>query len=328
MTTTYIVDAHLRYQYGLRVDRLAAEGFSALIVKVTEGMTRYTASSRFETWRSQAESTGLLFGSYHWLRGDCGGRAQVDRYLAHAGTEPGRIYAIDVEDPKSPPSKSVVLAAIERYVERMPGHPLVIYSGKWWVDQYAPWLRSFDLSSLGPVRLWDSHYVHGPGYASALYESVPASWWERRYGGLAPTLLQFTGSARIGGISPVDASAFRGTPDEMRAVLTSTSPPISTMEESAMFFAWNLSTPDPRPIIATDGATWSLSVFEQTFPAYTYDEIMTMKNQGIPLVNVTSDRMAAYSRLPDPSEIRQPSAGEPLDYAELARALLAEMANR
>lgn len=92
--------------------------------------------------------------------------------------------------------------------------------------------------------LWNADYTsHAPGTVRAMY---PGDNWRPSHGtwsggwtaysGREPDLLQFTSSATIGGLTTCDASAFRGTLDQLRALLTSgATQPIPT--EATMFLA-------------------------------------------------------------------------------------------
>ncbi|GAA5156844.1 hypothetical protein GCM10023214_15150 [Amycolatopsis dongchuanensis] len=46
---------------------------------------------------------------------------------------------------------------------------------------------------------------------------MPASYWDG-YGGLPVLLLQFTSSASAPSLSPYDANAFRGTPQQLASL--------------------------------------------------------------------------------------------------------------
>jgi GH25 family lysozyme M1 (1,4-beta-N-acetylmuramidase) len=230
-----VADAQCQYQSGLDVPRLAAEGYAALIVKASQGATGYTAPSKFDSWIRQARECGLVPGAYHWLTSSSAS-SQLDHFLsrlAEVGGPHGLICAVDVEDKDNPPSWETLRAFVTGWYARTGGQPILIYSGKWWWDS-----RGWDASGLSPY-LWDSHYVSGSGYGSALYGSVPDSWWAGRYGcWTQATMLQFTSSGSAGGIiNNIDVSAFRGTLGDLQ-VLAGMAP--QQLQEEPMAFLYKL----------------------------------------------------------------------------------------
>jgi GH25 family lysozyme M1 (1,4-beta-N-acetylmuramidase) len=212
----YVVDAHTTYQAGLDVRQVAREGYAALIVKATEGVTGFRAPAVFDGWHASARSAGMIPGAYHWLTG-ADGAQQADRFLTRIGGTPalrrGMLCAVDVEqNGANAPTLAGLRAFVGRWRGQTGGHPLMIYSGNWWWS-----VRGWSVAELTPY-LWDSRYVTGAGYGSALYGKVPASWWIPRYGGWPrTTLLQFTSSARVAG-KTVDVSAFDGDRSKLAAL--------------------------------------------------------------------------------------------------------------
>lgn len=229
----WVVDAHTEYQSSLNVPSLAVEGYSAIIVKATQGATGYTAPGKFDQWLSQARVAGLIPGAYHWLTGANAG-AQLDHFLGRIGNPDGMLIAVDVEDNDSPPSYAVLEEFVRGWYARTNNHPILIYSGNWWWSA-----RGWNGANLSPY-LWDSRYVNGSGYGSSLYSGVADSWWQARYGGWsAPTLLQFTSKGTVGGINGnVDLNAFRGNIDELRSLTRSGGGTVSQKTDE-LIWAWS-----------------------------------------------------------------------------------------
>ncbi|GGK77040.1 GH25 family lysozyme [Mangrovihabitans endophyticus] len=214
----WVVDAHTTYQQGMNIESLAREGYSALVVKATQGRSGYWAPTTFDSWIRRARTAGMVTGAYHWLNND-DPVAQVDYFLSRLSTvggPAGMLAAVDCEDTSNPATQDTVRTFISRWNTRTSGHPLFFYSGAWW---YQPHLDGFNVASLG-VRGWNSHYVSGSGYGSVLYQKVPASWWNPGYGGFARSkMLQFTDQGTAGGITAhLDIDAFDGTLAELRAL--------------------------------------------------------------------------------------------------------------
>lgn len=101
------------------------------------------------------------------------------------------------------------------------------YIPRWYWQQ----LGSPSLAGLPP--LWSSRYpdMNG-GYASEIYQRVPASYWNG-YGGSKVAVLQFTSSSTVAGHTPVDANAYRGTRAQLAALLGGGAQPESEEDDMA-----------------------------------------------------------------------------------------------
>lgn len=188
--------------------RVAREGFQFMFAKATEGTGFRDAT--FESNVARARTVGLLPGAYHFLR-DSGGADQARWFhtrVRAVGGPDGMLCACDNE---SDATWAVTRDFYATWNQLTGGHPLIMYSGRWWWEP-----RGWNGASLTP-HLWHSHYVSGSSkVASTLYGWVPDGWWAPGYGGWArATLLQFTSSATVAG-ETMDANAYRGTIDELR----------------------------------------------------------------------------------------------------------------
>jgi GH25 family lysozyme M1 (1,4-beta-N-acetylmuramidase) len=317
----YVVDAHCAYQSGLNVSSLKREGFSALIVKATEGSgSRYTAPARFNSWVDQARDAGLVPGAYHWLRGDVSARVQLDAFLtriASVGGPAGMLIGLDVEDVYSPPSVAQACEWLAGFAGECPGHPVLFYSGAWW---YGPHFGVARMAS--PVtRLWNSRYVSGTGYASTLYAGVPTSWWTAQYGGFDEvTLAQYTSRATCGGITGnVDVSAFRGTFTQLKALASAG----STQQGAGM--GDPLTTDTPVPFRSDDVVHYASSATTITgaLSSISYYGLMTrnLVNQVIAGQSDDATRdagtAAAIEALTDALAAGQGGTGAPIDTAAI-----------
>lgn len=203
--TLFAVDIS-SHQGAFDVVRAAAEGYSACLCKATEGRT--FRDPRFDRNIPLVKASGMVPGAYHFLRSGDGAaqaRAFHARIAAHGGPA-GWLCACDNE---ADASWSTTMAFFAEWGQLTGCHPLIMYSGAWWWGS-----RHWPGATLTP-HLWHSRYTTGTGPGQQLYTRVPASWWTPGYGGWpTATLLQFTSSARVAGQS-VDASAFRGTVDDL-----------------------------------------------------------------------------------------------------------------
>lgn len=192
--------------------RVYDSGIRFAFSKVTEG-TGYMNP----TWphnRSGMLALGGTFlpGGYHFLRSDVDPAAQARHFHQAAGDMSGFAVALDVEPTSgSRPTAAQARAWVEEY-RRLTGHPVIGYFPRWWWQETGqPDLSFFD-------SIWQSHYVSGAGTPRSLYPLVPPTWWAT-FGGEPISILQFSSSADVPGISGrCDANAFRGTLSELRTI--------------------------------------------------------------------------------------------------------------
>jgi hypothetical protein len=160
----------------------------------------------------------VLLGAY-WVLYPGTPSARADAFISRLDSQcPGWrdapfILQVDCEkwngDASTVPSKNDIQAFCDRLTVRMPKLKPIVY---------APyWVYGNTLSGL-PYPIWASSYVNGAGAASALYPGDTSSKWGN-YGGQTPAILQFTSSATIAGQTTCDANAFRGTLDELTALI-------------------------------------------------------------------------------------------------------------
>lgn len=250
----YGVDAHGVYQRGLDVEQLAREDFSFLVVKATQG-TDYIAPS-YADWVLRAEHAGMVAGLYHWLD-QYDGAGQARHFLRRfddVGGVNGRLVQLDVEGLGGEREARDWLAEFWRHA---PGHPVLVYSGHWWWSVKAP---TFDVAALGPVYQWQSRYVSGTGYASALYQGVPEALWtggEGAWGGFdEATILQFSSKGSAGGLTGiVDVNAFRGTREQLVALTRAASDQINPERGIPMGKATLVRATGSPDIFLGDGMT-------------------------------------------------------------------------
>lgn len=160
----------------------------------------------------------VLLGAYWVLYpGNPAGRAdafiaRLDAVCAGWRDRPW-ILQVDCErwnnSPATVPSRAEIKAFCDRLVELMPRLRPIVYAPEW---VYHDTLRG-----LG-YPLWASDYVTGSGSWRSLYPGDGSSRWGA-FSGQVPAILQYTSHASIGGQSTCDANAFRGTFDELVALV-------------------------------------------------------------------------------------------------------------
>lgn len=178
------------YQRGLRI----LPGMPAVVAKATEGT--YYQDQSFHDFMAQAAAVGAAESGYHFLRqGD--GAAQADYCHAFAGSIP---MMIDCEPLKgSNPTVVDCLAFGERF-HALGGRIWGVYFPEWYWHQVGGDLRP--LRDMLGACLISSSYT---GYT----DSPTGAGWQP-YGGLTPTVWQYTNNQPYSGMS-VDFNAYRGT---------------------------------------------------------------------------------------------------------------------
>lgn len=210
------------------IDATTAFGFE----KVTEGVAYtnpYWARAKDQMYR-RAAASGFVGGAYLFLKaGD--GIAQADWFHSAAGDLAGFAVAVDAEPTgTSKPGLATAQACVARLRQLYPHKPIGGYLPHWyWGSQdttFVDWL-------------WASDYVTAPQASPAtLYLHVIEAQWAA-YGGQSPALLQFTDKAVVAGAPGLaDCSAFRGTTEQLRAVLLGAPhpPPVASGKEPGMFY--------------------------------------------------------------------------------------------
>lgn len=193
------------HQNGFSLERAMGEGFDFAFIKATEGTWKDPV---FDSHRREAEAIGLLYAAYVYVRGETSAEEHA-RALDEVVGDPTVPVALDIEanSGTNPAHWRNIAQALERKGYRV---ALSYIPGWYWRDIGRP-----SLSGLPP--LWTSNYPSTQaGFASALYDRAGAGGWEG-YGGLDVAVWQFTDRANVAGWS-VDANAFRGSKDDLRAL--------------------------------------------------------------------------------------------------------------
>ncbi|WP_205669350.1 glycoside hydrolase family 25 protein [Amycolatopsis suaedae] len=185
--------------------RARAEGIEYILLKATEGST--FRDPRFQATLRRARDVGMLVAAYHYQRPGSAA-AQVDTIRSMVPTDVPVIP--DVEAGSG--SVSLTRELVDRL--RAAGYTVpLLYLPRWYWQQ----IGSPTLAGLPP--LWSSRYPDNQqGTVLDEYADVPGHYWNG-YGGLDVAVLQFSSSGRVAGYGPLDLNAFRGTRDQLAALL-------------------------------------------------------------------------------------------------------------
>lgn len=186
------------YQRGLRIQ----PGTVAVVAKATQG--KGFEDSSFRDFMDQAAAVGAVAAGYHFLeQGD--GEAQADHCHQFAGDVPMMLDCEPVAGSK--PTVADCMAFIERY-HALGGRVWGVYFPHWYWQQVGGDLRP--LRDMGGACLISSAYT---GYT----DSPTGTGWQS-YGGLTPTVWQYTSNQPYGGMA-IDFNAYRGTLDDLKNLI-------------------------------------------------------------------------------------------------------------
>jgi hypothetical protein len=195
--------------------RVRADGIVALSHKVSEGLGGLDDEAD-ECFTYSRQAGFEFIGAYGIPRtGDGAAQARVlvnrcDAIAPWWRTFPGWFWQVDLE---RWPYDSVSPQDGREYADELAktGKRVLVYASK---GQYGDALRGW------PYPLWNANYPSSrqAGYR-ALYPGDQGVGWGS-YSGQVPAFWQYASSATIGGLTTCDISAYRGTLDQLRALLT------------------------------------------------------------------------------------------------------------
>lgn len=190
------------------LNQIAAEGFSWVAHKVSEG--NYYSDPYWPTVWQWHVDTGNRVIAYHYVTTDPA-ESQAQTYLANDPSNGKAPCFLDFEANSGDITNyravynAFIAAGINLRLEYIP---------------YWYWEQIGSPSLAGVTGLISSSYVSGSGYASVLYPGSDWAGWDA-YGGVTPAICQFTDAANVAGMS-MDANAFRGSLDDLDALLGNT----------------------------------------------------------------------------------------------------------
>ena len=201
--TTFGVDIS-NHQGRVDFGQLRNEGFRFVFAKVSEG--DYYRDPFWPSTRDQCRDLGMICAGYHYMTTDDPQR-QADTFVSHLG-DTSIPAMLDLEMGAGDINN---FWAILRANEDLGARVQLSYIPRWYWQR----IGSPDISKV--PGLIQSSYVDGTGFASVLYPGDTSDFWNG-FGGRDVDILQFTAHARVAG-QIVDADAYRGTPEQLRALL-------------------------------------------------------------------------------------------------------------
>ncbi len=211
------------YQAGLSLN-----GALAVSCKATEGTSYF--NSTYGLFKAAATALGIFFFGYHFLRAG-NAAAQANYCFSKVGSTP---VMLDFEPATgSSPSLADACAFIDQY-RKLGGNIWLAYLPRWY------WSGTLGAPSLKPLSDRGMLIVSS-SYGHPYSDSDTAAGWQP-YGGIAPTVWQYTDALKFNGYS-IDFNAYRGTLEEFRALVTTGKLPAPPPPPPPL--------PPPPPVIST-----------------------------------------------------------------------------
>ncbi len=195
--------------------RVHSEGVSFAMCRATE------ADQPLDAAYSQniigIRANGMIPGAYHVLVNQ-DAPTQAQHFLAQIGNPEGLLLAVSAL-PQNPVSQSPTFADIQTFIlelrKQVATRPILVRTSReFWMSS----LNDPDATDLIGVYLWDRHLLPAPaGSIAQVGPAVPESWWNIRYGGIEPTLLTFSDSVTVAGIT-TGALVFRAERADLAAL--------------------------------------------------------------------------------------------------------------
>jgi hypothetical protein len=187
---------------------ISLHGALAVCCKVTEG-TGYV-NPDYSRAKTNAAANGAFFFAYHFLH--AGNAAEQAKWcFEHNGRTPLMLDFEPIPQAPSFPSMADALVFVDEY-RKLGGVIWLVYLPRWyWQEIGSPGLGGFKSRGL---RLVSSDYT---GYGTG------AGWIA--YGGIAPSIWQYSDSIHYNGFS-VDFNAYKGTLAELKAIVSTGKKPV------------------------------------------------------------------------------------------------------
>jgi GH25 family lysozyme M1 (1,4-beta-N-acetylmuramidase) len=220
MAVTFGLDISHHQDKNLSLAAARRDGCEFVVIKAGEGNS--FVDPDFASNLAEARAAGMIALAYWYQRSSANAAQHVTKIAQVVPRDVPIIPDVEANSGGVGLTRDLV-AQLRSAGYRVP----LLYLPLWyWRDH----LGSPSLAGLPP--LWSSRYPDNVvGLLAAEWAAVPASYWNG-YGGLDVALLQFTSSARIAGYQPLDASAFRGSRDQLAAFLGGSAPQEVDMDQN------------------------------------------------------------------------------------------------
>jgi lysozyme len=225
MAVTFIIDISHHQDKSLDLAQTRRDGCEACFIKAGEGGS--FVDSDFASNLAEARAAGQIPAAYWYQRSSASAAAHVAKIKQVVPRDVPIILDVEANSGGVSLTREII-SQLNTAGYRTP----LLYLPKWY------WQQIGSPSLAGLPSLWSSRYPNNVvGTLASEWAEAPASYWGG-YGGLDAAVLQFTSSARIAGYQPLDASAFRGTREELEALLIAEEKdmPLTTADAATLFW--------------------------------------------------------------------------------------------
>lgn len=260
-------------------------GAPACFAKATQG-TSYVDPT-YQNFRAQAAGLKIPFAAYHWLD-TTDAAAQARHCFSVVGKTP-----LMIDDEQHTINVAHTLAFVAAY-RALGGRVVLEYAPQWiWSASGKPSLTPLTGAGLAIVS---------SSYPTAGYTANGPGWGT--YGGITPTIWQYTDKQAFNG-QRVDFNAYRGTQDQLRALLNGT----STLED-------DMAVSD-QLAAQLDAMTWREDAFWAMSPTIRGGGYKGQPHAGVVAILELQKAVAALQA--GPTGYAGPSA------ADIAKAIIAQL---
>lgn len=274
------------------VNELAAQGFSGMCHKVSEG--DYYEDPYWTVVLQACQEANLPVLGYHYVTtNDPGSQAQT--YRAAGGLDNA------MGDWEANGGDLANYYAVASAFNAAGVNVGVGYCPQWYWNE----VGGGDLTEAG--ALVSSAYPDGTGYASVIYANAGGDngpGWQP-YGGVTPTCWQFTDRALIAGIT-VDCNAFKGSPDQLAQLFSGGTMPLQPTD----------NPPDAAPLTNSqlqDLYNWAMWSYAFQFGPLTTNPVPALPGSPTPTGG--------------PWPLGNDSNGDPVSFAAALESLQTAVAN-
>jgi GH25 family lysozyme M1 (1,4-beta-N-acetylmuramidase) len=219
------------------LSRAKSQGIAFFTHKLGEGLSNVDPTAA--TALAAARSAGIrVLGGYWFLHGNDDAVASAKKCIAVADAHepwwrdfPGWFWQTDAETSSTGLPSPAYVKKFSDTLANESGKLVIVYASR---GMYGD-----RLSGIGH-RLWNANYGSNPhGAFKSIYPGNGSAGWHA-YSGHTPTLLQYGSNATIAGLTTCDANAFRGTIDELAAIIEGDDMPLSESDIAKIVAAvWN-----------------------------------------------------------------------------------------
>lgn len=306
------------WQNGMALSRAKREGMEFVIVRTTDGTYRDTC---YRSHIQDAENNGLLTMAYHFLRNPNEGSSiaqQVQASLEVMGDKKRPIW-LDCETPAGLHVNHIREA--KRLFEDAGVRVIGCYSYvPYWEGKIAPIEPGTHEFGAFWVAAYGSNPDGSPSQVYAARGGNTASQWNYPLGDQKPALWQYGSKAEVAGFADVDVNAFRGTRDQLQALITGK--PITKKEELALT---NIDQKRIKLTLDQLAGPGTNKQGEPTFNGWSFDSVLAAAkkkqaaNSGLTMVEMLVLNIDAQGKRADATDESLRALNE--SFAELIKAV-------